>query len=75
MLFALFRRHAQAAPPVEQKEPFRAMAGTTAAAIPLDPRVPAAEAGFEENFGSANEPDAGAEDNAENPEGSEERGA
>ena len=75
MLFALFRRHAQAAPPVEQKEPFRAMAGTTAAAIPLDPRVPAAEAGFEESFGSANEPDAGAEDNAENPEGSDERGA
>jgi MFS family permease len=47
MLFAMFRRHVSAAPPDAQKEPFVAVPRTTPAAIPLDPRVPAAEAGFD----------------------------
>jgi MFS family permease len=46
MLFALFRRRARAAPPAAQKERFVASPRTTPAVIPLDPRVPADEAGF-----------------------------
>ncbi len=48
MVFAIVRRKARAAPPQDQKEPFVAVARTTPAAIPLDPRVPAAEAGFKD---------------------------
>ncbi|MCB9928590.1 MAG: MFS transporter [Alphaproteobacteria bacterium] len=48
MLFAAIRRRARPAPPDAQKEPFVAVPRTTPAAIPLDPRVSAEEAGFED---------------------------
>ena len=48
MLFAMLRHHRRAGPTDAQKEKFVASPRTTPAAIPLDPRVPAEEAGFAE---------------------------
>ncbi len=43
-VFAIIRRRVSAAPPDAQKDPFVALSQTTTAGLPLDPRVPAAEA-------------------------------
>ena len=48
-VFAIIRRRARTAPPDAQKEPFVAAPQSTSAAIPLDPRIPADQAGFEES--------------------------
>ena len=59
-LFGLVRKKARPAPPDEQKEPFVAVPRTTPAVIPLDPRVPSEQAGFDEQTGelaSDHEPD------------------
>ena len=39
-VFAIIRRKVSTAPPDEQKEPFVMTSKTTAAGLPLDPRMP-----------------------------------
>ncbi len=49
--FGLLCKKARPSPPAEQKEPFVGDTQTTPTAIPLDPRVPSEQAGFDPDTG------------------------